>query len=247
MRLQTIWTLFLSATTILLGLGYFLEVGQNSAMRTKLLEAQSQAGATQRPPASNGAMQFQQNALKANAKEVESLRVELQELRKNNQVLSNYWAETEVSRAQAQEPRSPNQINGGGANEALATRPNNSPPLTPEKLQAHFCLSHLSQISLAVDTWARAHDGIAPTDLGTLKELLAPMLLVCPGAHPKSVATTWGNFDPVIISYTMQHPGAPWDFGNGGVATVPYLVCPIHEIVLFNAARRVGIPSKWRP
>ena len=78
MRLQTICTLFLSATTILLGMGYYLEVGQNSALRTRLLEVQSEASATQRPPAPNQATQFQQNALKAKSEEVESLQVELQ-------------------------------------------------------------------------------------------------------------------------------------------------------------------------
>jgi hypothetical protein len=112
---------------------------------------------------------------------------------------------------------------------------------TEEQLQAYRCANQVGQINIAATLWAEAHGGFGPTNLYELHEYLAPMMLVCPGKEPKSIAHSWKNFDLSTISYRTQEPGVKW---NGGRV---YFMCPYHEIVSMNSLGVRGIPSKYEP
>jgi hypothetical protein len=109
-----------------------------------------------------------------------------------------------------------------------------------EKIEALRCANQLQQISLATDLWAANRGGVAPSDLTELKEYLAPMILVCPSARPKSVSWHWHDFDPHAITYGIRAPGILW---KGPHTT--YVFCPIHQLNTLNWPMETGVNTRY--
>jgi hypothetical protein len=109
-----------------------------------------------------------------------------------------------------------------------------------EKINGIMCENHLHQITLAADLWATTHDGYGPKDLMDLQIFLAPMILVCPGSRPKSVASHWQNFDASMITYRLRSPGIKWK-----AESKKFVDCPIHQTSASNWPRETGIPTRF--
>jgi hypothetical protein len=125
-------------------------------------------------------------------------------------------------------------------------RPTDNPnPTAKDKLEATICASHLRQIALAASWWARTHENRAPVDLLSLREFLAPMILVCASATPGSVTLGWDKFDPKTISYEVRNPGMVWEGGPSRV----FVWCFLHETAGWSttapASATASIPSRF--
>ena len=103
-------------------------------------------------------------------------------------------------------------------------------------------MNHLAQIGLAAQQWAENHGDRAPTSLLELKPYLAPMILVCPSAAPRSLAMGWNSFNPADITYRVIGPGIEWLQGPSRT----FATCPIHGTFLINRDHQgEGMPSKY--
>jgi hypothetical protein len=115
-----------------------------------------------------------------------------------------------------------------------------------ERFEAILCANHLLQIGLAGEQWSALHDDAAPPDLLSLKDYLAPLILVCPSARPRSLPMTWKDFDPAMISYQCRLGNWPneWRWSHG--STRKFAQCPIHGTsVLTGSPPSPAIPSRY--
>ena len=215
---------------------------ENDTLREELQEPGRQSGA-------NAELErIRLNAVvptvRADSQEAERLRAELDELKRQGPLLTNLVGENELLRIQLHEAQQTLLSQRASAPE----REGNT--LTREQIEAYLCYGHLYQISIAAGLWAQTHDGYAPTNLVLLREYLAPMILICPSAKPKSVASRWEKFDPSTITYRMplraRDPGIRWSPPLGGPGH-GFASCPIHKIDAFNQTGIVGMPSKYIP
>ena len=121
--------------------------------------------------------------------------------------------------------------------------PRDNPNLSDdEKLQALICAGHMHQIGLAASMWASTHDDHALMDFVSLREFLAPMVLICPSAKPQQPITEldWDHFDARNISYKIL-PGMVLE--NSHPRRFAY--CPIHGTSAFNGPPWVVYPTKY--
>jgi hypothetical protein len=109
-----------------------------------------------------------------------------------------------------------------------------------DKVEAILCANHLDQISIAADLWAANHNGFGPSNLVELRGYLAPMILVCPGAHLKSIAADWRTFDVSTITYLLRSPGVEWKGADR-----KFVDCPIHQTIALNGPHETGIPGRF--
>ena len=216
---------------------------ENDALREELQEArrQSEAKAELERIRLDAAVPI----VRVDSQEAQQLRAELAELKRQGPLLTNLVAENELLRRQLQEAQqaSPSQ-------RPVPAPERDGNTLTREQIEAYLCYNHLYQVSIAAGLWAQTHDGYAPTNFVSLREHLAPMILICPSAKPKSVANRWEKFDPSTITYRMplraRDPGIRWSPPLGGPGTT-FVSCPIHEIVVLNKTAALVMPSKYRP
>ena len=193
------------------------------------------------------------------AAEKARLTQELQNLRRQLSALEQLSAEHQRLQAEVAWLRTNQIARANGEKSEIRSAPSPSttrpapssgaPPaegLSREKLEAWMCLNHLHQIQFAAEQFALRHHGLAPTSFFDLKEWIAPMLLVCPGASPKSGAESWPKFDPATVTYRMKRIPEMWfprfpDTRSHPV-THSFVVCPIHRAEAFNDTHAVVRP-----
>ena len=131
------------------------------------------------------------------AREIEALRAEVEQLRHEAQGLADLRLEHEQLRL--------------ALKAAEAERAAEDPFATHKaKAESIGCINNLKQIGLAARLWANGNGSILPPDFRTIqKELNSPKLLICPGDSGRLPApSTWEQLNWTQVSYEYLGVGA---------------------------------------
>ena len=245
---------------LLLAVGLLAQWREESRLKALVLQLEQTQSQQPEPRPSEevtAPTQAENTGLAARQSELEELRqarTELVEMQRRLQQLQAVATENEALRKElaiAQQSLTSSAPQTGSAvsmkqNPAsIQLRPGvtltDSPDTTlQEKIEAILCENHLKQITLAADLWAAKNDGFAPNDLMELQDYLAPMILVCPGTRPKSVALFWTDFDRSSITYRLRGPGVKWQ-----KPSVKFVDCAVHQGWADNSPRATFFPARY--
>jgi hypothetical protein len=255
-RPAVVW--FTAALFLAVGLlAQWRQVSRLNAEVLRLEQAQSQLPEARQPEEVKAPTPAEITRPVARQTELEDLRqvrAELLNLQRRLQQLEAVASENEALRKElaiAQQSLTSGSLQSGSAASmkqnpvSIQLRPGvtltDSPGTTlQEKIEAILCENHLDQISIAADLWAANHNGFGPSNLIELRGYLAPMILVCPGAHLKSIAADWRSFDVSTITYLLRSPGVEWKGADR-----KFVDCPIHHTIALNGPHETGIPGRF--
>jgi len=236
--------------SLFLAVSYFRSLQSNSSLQKERASLTRELEQARQSTIDEAAAGSANGSSSAESQQARDLSLEAN-LTRSAQLLTNALTENQALRGQIDELQKallapPPEI----VKKSPAAATENQPRLNEEQIEAYLCLNQLSQISFATETWARAHDGYAPTNFMQLSEYLAPMILVCPSAQHNALASGGPPFNPSMITYQMENPGAPWHVHTAGaasVASIHFARGPIHQIGLLNEVGSLDWPSKYGP